>query len=272
MAPSKPLSPVGALLRQWRERRGMSQLALATQAGTTSRYASFVETGRARPSRQMVLRLAEVLDIPLRERNALLEAAGFAPHFHETPLDAPRMAEVRRVLDLLLRSHTGACVLVVNRRYELLLANDAALRLFGALLPPEALAATPLNLVHVTLSPAGLRPFIDNWDDVARSLLHRLQREALQTGDREVLQGLLEDPSLGLAELLTRAPPDLTRPADLLLPLRLRKGTLRLDLIATLTTLGTPQDITLQEVRIETLFPADVESEQVLARLCAQEG
>lgn len=272
MAHPQRLSPVGALLRQWRERRGLSQLALAMQAATTPRHVSFVETGRAQPSREMVLRLAEVLDVPLRERNALLEAAGFASHFRETPLDAPQMGEVRRVLELLLKAHAGACALVVNRRYEVLLANDAALRLVGAFLPPEALAEPPLNLVRLTLSPTGLRPFIDNWDAVARSLLHRLHREALQTGDSEVLTGLLDDASLGLRALLEQAPPDLTRPSDLLLPVRLRKGALRLDLVATLTTLGTPQDITLQEVRIESLFPADAESEQTLARLCADGG
>src|SRR5690348_9881161 len=153
-------SPVGRLLREWRSARGHSQLALALHAGISTRHLSFIETGRASPSRDMVLLLADALDMPLRERNALLVAAGFAPIFSETALDAPEMNGVRRALDAILRAHVRNPTIVVNRRCDVISSNEAARRLMTRLLPPAALPLLS-NMVRLIFSPDGARPFIE---------------------------------------------------------------------------------------------------------------
>jgi transcriptional regulator with XRE-family HTH domain len=262
-------SPIGRLLREWRAARGKSQLALALHAGVSTRHLSFVETGRASPSREMVLLLAQALDMPLRERNALLSSAGYAPLFSETPLAAPEMDRVRLALEAILRAHQRSPTVVVNRRCDILMANQAAQRLMAHLLPPEGLALAS-NIVRLIFSPAGARPFIENWDEVASEIGFRLRRESptdLEDPLRAIVGPDVELPrTLSLPTAVTP-----TRGTAIALPIRIRKGALRLDLFSTITTFGTPLDVTAQELRLESMFPADAASERALDAICLPE-
>jgi transcriptional regulator with XRE-family HTH domain len=266
----------GALLRRWREARRMSQLGLALEAGVSARHVSFIETGRARPSREMVVTLAGVLDVPLRERNALLHAAGYAPAYRETGLDAPEMAEVRHALALLLKQHEPFAALAVDRRWDVVMANEAFVR-FNALLtaqPPDRLAplaVTPeprANALRLLFAPGGWRPFIANWEAVAKAVLERAHREALWDGDAEVRR--LLDEILSYPGVPARwREPDLQTPQDLLIPVEMRVGGHALSFFSTVTTLGSPQDITLQELRIESFHPVNAETEQIVRAMAS---
>jgi len=248
-------STVGPMLRAWRSSRGKSQLALAVEAGVSTRHLSFVETGRASPSREMVLTLAQHLDVPLRDRNALLEAAGFAAVFRETPLDAAAMSEVRGALGHILEASEPNPTLVVNRRYDILRANEAAVNLLSFFAPAWK---GKNNVVRMMLSPEGLRPAIVNWSEVAGHVLRRLRAE-LGAGVRDA-----EDDEIFALTAAEIPATHGTHPPSILVPLSLRRGKVSVDLFTTITTLGTPLDITLQELRIETLFAADAASRQVL--------
>ena len=259
-------SPFGALLRDWRRLRGTSQLALATEAGTSTRHLSFLETGRARPSRDMVARLASALDVPLRERNALLVAAGFAPLYRETDLDAPDMGPLRRMLRFLLAAHEPFPAVLIDRCGDALEPNAACQRLLARLLPPPPGGTSPPrpNLNRLTFSPDGLRPFLVNWEEVAVALLSRLQREALTAAADDPLRRLVEE-LLALPDVPeTWRLPDLRQAPVLVLPLHFKKDGLELRLFSTLTTVGTPLDVTVQELRIESFLPADPAAEQTL--------
>ncbi len=253
-------SPVGALLQYWRKARRLSQLDLATQADVSARHLCFVETGRAKPSREMVLVLAESLNVPLRERNALLLAAGFAPVFEETPLDAPTMATVRAALDAILRHQEPFPAVVMNRGWDIVLANAAATRLFSFLLD-GASPPGPANVIRLMFDPGGLRPTVRNWPAVARALLQRVQREVV-CGVRDPNTSRLLDEVLAYPDV-----PELLRIVEVerlvipVIPVSFFKGDLELDFFSTVTTLGTPQDITLQELRIESFFPASANTE-----------
>jgi transcriptional regulator with XRE-family HTH domain len=252
---------VGPMLRAWRSSRGKSQLALASDAGISTRHLSFVETGRSQPSREMVLTLAEHLDVPLRDRNALLEAAGFAAVYRETPLDAPAMADVREALTRILDASEPNPTLVVNRRYDILLANEAAIRLLSFFAPTYR---GKRNAALMLLSPEGLRPAIANWAQVAATIVHHLRTElsAIRSRDRADDE-MLEHAIATQAELQTTGA-SATRPLSILIPVQLRRDGVALDLFTTITTLGTPLDITLQEIRIETFFPVDAKSREAL--------
>ncbi len=263
------MSPVGALLRKWRAARGQSQLALAHHAGVSARHLSFIETGRSVPSRDMVLLLSDALEVPLRERNALLQAAGYAAAFAETSLDAPEMAQVRRALEALLRAHGKNPAVVVNRRCDVLMTNDAARILMTRLLPPEALELAT-NMVRLIFAVNGARPFIENWNEVASEIAYRRLREF--PFEAESLRELAGD-GAGMP-LPTRSPsltgdssPDSQR---VMLPIRFRRGDLRLDLFTMSTTLVTSRDVTLQELRIESMFAADPHTEEQLAKLLVE--
>jgi transcriptional regulator with XRE-family HTH domain len=259
---------VGHLLRAWRTARGKSQLSLSLEAGISTRHLSFIETGRSNPSREMVRTLTETLDVPLRDRNLLMEAAGYAAFYRETPLDAASMEHVRAALSQILRGSEPNPTLVVNRRYDVLMANEAAHQLIThfrarADEPPRA-----PNMARLVVSPHGLRPFLVNWDEVAAHVIDRLRRELAGSANRDD-----EDEAL-LAEVLAaepsrRAPAASPPPEAIVVPVQLRRGDLVMSLFTTITTLGTPLDITLQELRIETLFPADAASKAALLRLTA---
>lgn len=249
--------------------RGVSQLVLALQAEVSARHLSFLETGRAEPSREMVLRLTTVLEVPLRERNTLLQAAGFAPVYRETPLEADEMRQVRRAIDCILKGFGHNPAVVLNHRYDILLGNPAATALLRALLPPEAIDRAPKNLIQLMFGRDYLRPAIENWDEVAQAISHRVQREALTASARSGLRTVVEafaKPDLPRSVRI----PDLTKAAEVVIPVRFRRGSLNISLFSTITTLGTPLDITLQEMRIEASFPADPESDEALRKIVAQ--
>jgi transcriptional regulator with XRE-family HTH domain len=249
-------SLVGRLLREWRGRRRMSQLDLATEAGISSRHVSFVETGRSRPSRDMVLLLARVLDVPLRDRNDLLAAAGYAPIYRETRLDAPEMTQVLRALDFILRQHEPYPAIVLDRQWNVLRANEGTARLVEAFVDPTAELGAP-NAMRLMFHPKGFRPHIVNWEATAAALIQWLHRDVLTGAGgaeaRRLLDELLSYPAVpGRWRTL-----DLDASTGPFLAIDFRRGDLELRYFSTLTGLGTPHDITLQEIRIESFFPAD---------------
>ena len=225
------------------------------------RHVSFIETGRSHPSREAVLALGEVLDLSLRERNRLLEAAGFANVFRETPLSADELAHMRGMLQFILDRHLPYAAVALDRHWNLLLGNHAAGQFFPALVSP-ALSAWNHNVLRATFHPEGTHRWIVNWPEVERHLLSRAELE-LNSADDPVGSALL-------AEIRSYASGASTRvdshpapgPSDLLLPIHIRKGDLDLRLFSAIMTLCRPQDVTLQELRIETFFPADQESER----------
>lgn len=253
-------STVGRLIQHWRAVRKKSQLALALQAGVSARHLGFLELGRANPSREMVLLLAGVLDVPLRERNALLLAAGYAPIYGETGLDAPELEHARKAVALILQHQEPYPAVVMDRHWNILLTNSAAERFFGQLiaLPGDA---RPANIIRLMFDPAGLRPYVANWEEVAEGLVQRVHREALGGAPDAATLALLQE------ALAYPGVPKRWRSLDLLAPfprpylaVQFRKDSLALDFFSTVTTLGTPLDVTLQELRIECFFPADERS------------
>lgn len=273
-APAPAAASFGATLRRWRLGRRLSQLALATEAEISARHLSFLETGRAQPSREMVLLLASVLDVPLREQNVLLTAAGFAPVHRETALAAPELGQVRRALGFMLAQQEPFPALVVDRHWNLLMQNEGADRVFGLFLDPKAAAAItgPPNVARLTFHPSGLRPYIANWEALAGPLLQQIHREApggiLDEGTQRLLDELLAYPGVP-TRWRTADPKAQSTP---LLPLTLRKDDLTLAFFTTIATVGTPQDITLQELRVECFFPADEATDAIARRLAGRGG
>jgi transcriptional regulator with XRE-family HTH domain len=247
----------------------MSQLALATEAEISTRHLSFLETGRAQPSREMVLLLAGVLDVPLRDQNMLLTAAGYAPVYRETPLAAPEVAEVRRALGFMLAQQEPYPAIVVDRLWNVVMQNDATGRVLGAFLDADAAREVPgpRNVVRLTFHPRGLRPWIANFEAVAGPLIQQIHREAVggvpDEATRELLAELLAYPGVP-ARWRT---PDTTAMSSPVLPLVLRRGDVTARFFTTIATLGTPLDVTLQELRVESFFPADDATEQFTRRL-----
>jgi transcriptional regulator with XRE-family HTH domain len=250
----------GELLREWRNRRRMSQLDLALEANVSARHLSFVETGRSQPSREMLLTLAEHLEVPLREQNALLLAAGYAPLFSEMALDTDEMRPVRRALDAILTGHEPYPAVIVDREWEIIASNRPAQGLLEGV--SEDLVAPPANALRITLHPDGLAPRILNFREWSDHLLTRLHRQALLSQDPALAaleRELLEYPGVESVS-------GVTEPAEMLfVPLRLRlpSGT-ELSLFSTLATFGTALDITLEELSIESFFPADEATEAYL--------
>ena len=247
-------TPIGELLRSWRRRRSLSQLDLALEADVSSRHVSFLETGRARPSREMVLRLAEHLDIPLRDRNRLLLAAGYAPLYAERSLEEPVMAPVHQALDRFLRAHEPYPAVVIDRHHNLVSANDA----LGALLEGVApeLLEPPANALRVALHPQGMAPRTVNLEEWSAHLLHRLRREAALTGDPELRR--LHDELAGYPGVRLEPPREEDSAGDIVVPLRLRTADEReLAFFGTISTFGSAVDITLDELMIEAFYPAN---------------
>jgi transcriptional regulator with XRE-family HTH domain len=267
MTMTQPVT-VGPMLRAWRTSRGKSQLALALEANISTRHLSFVETGRSSPSREMVLALAEHLEVPLRDRNALLEAAGFAAVYRETPLDSPSMSEIRAALSRILEASEPNPTFAVNRRYDILLANEAAVRLVSFFAPDWR---GKRNGALMLFSKEGLRPAIENWGEVAGHIVHRLRTELSALRVRDTA----DDEMLAHAEAAHRElrghPVRAVPPGSILLPIRFRRDRLAVDLFTTITTLGTPLDITLQELRIETFFPVNPQSRAALEAVMNRE-
>ncbi|ATL31900.1 helix-turn-helix domain-containing protein [Streptomyces formicae] len=249
-------SAVGPLLRGWRERRRVSQLELALRADSSARHISFVETGRSRPSEEFLLRLAEHLDVPMRERNSLLLSAGYAPRFRETPLDDPSMGALRESLDRLLTGYEPYPALVVDATYDVIAANRGLAALLDGL-PEHLLAAQPLNAMRLTLHPEGLAPRIRNLREWRGHLLHQMERQiALQRSDAlravydEVAAYPVADPGVDAFDADTDVP-------YFALPLRVEHEGQVLSFISSISTFNTPMDVTVAELAIETLLPAD---------------
>ncbi|HTL86065.1 MAG TPA: helix-turn-helix transcriptional regulator [Acidimicrobiia bacterium] len=260
VATAAPVS-VGHMLRDWRVRRRMSQLELATAAGISSRHLSFVETGRARPSREMVLHLAEYLDIPLRERNPLLIAAGYAPSYQATDLAAPEMQAVRAAIDRLLDGHEPYPAILIDRRWELVASNAAAMILVEGVAPE--LLEPPINVLRATLHPEGLAPRIANLGQWIDHILGSLRRQVAITGDDDLRA--LEDELAGYAEEMgVSADAAREAPGEVAIPMRLRTPSGELAFITMIATFGTALDITLSELSIETFLPADTATAELL--------
>ncbi|NJO79476.1 MAG: helix-turn-helix transcriptional regulator [Cyanobacteria bacterium RM1_2_2] len=267
IAANRQADSFSTLLRQWRNQRSFSQLDLAVTSQVSQRHISFLESGRAKPSREMVLHLATVLEIPLRQQNLMLSAAGFAPIHAETDLSAPEMTSVRKALDFMLRQQEPYPAVVIDRYWNLLLSNNAATRLLTTFIDPTELQNQfcqdgKINLMRVVFHPQGLRPFMVNWEKMAVFLLQRVHREAMAEGENEqsnqLLNELINYP--GVAELWQTS--DRSPLNALLLTTHFKRDHLEWRFFSTIATLGTPYDITLQELRIESLFPADETTEQ----------
>jgi transcriptional regulator with XRE-family HTH domain len=254
----------GDHLREWRQRRRMSQLDLAGEAEISTRHLSFIETGRAQPSREMVLNLAERLDVPLRARNVLLVSAGYAPVFSERPLDDPALRAARHAIGLVLKGHEPYPALAVDRHWTLREANAAVAPLLAGVAP--ALLEPPVNVLRLSLHPLGLAPRIANYAEWRAHLLARLHHQVDVTADAILVALLDELRALPKPSLARAGPP--AAAADyggVVVPLRLitERGTL--SLFSTTTVFGTPIDITLAEIAVEAFFPADEATAAILA-------
>jgi transcriptional regulator with XRE-family HTH domain len=241
------------MLREWRRRRRFSQLDLANQATVSARHLSFVETGRSKPSRELVLHLAEHLDVPLRDRNALLLAAGYAPTFRQSSLDDEEMAPVRRALDAILAGHQPFPAIVLDRIWNLVTANASALGLLTDGVADDLLAP-PANALRVSLHPDGLAPRIVNLPEWSAHLVDRLRREAEAYADPDLFA--LHDELCGYPGVAGSAVPDSTA-GRLFVPLVLRSAAGELTFFSTVATFGTARDVTVEELAIESFFPAD---------------
>ncbi|MFF4489508.1 helix-turn-helix domain-containing protein [Streptomyces sp. NPDC001544] len=245
---------VGPLLRAWRERRKVSQLELALRADSSARHISFVETGRSRPSEEMVLRLAEHLDVPVRERNALLLAAGYAPRYPKTPLDDPALDALREGLERLLHGYEPYPALVVDATYDVVTANRGITMLLEGV--PESLLVPPLNAMRLTLHPEGLAPRIRNLREWRGHLLAQMERQ-IALHRSQALRALYEE--VAAYPVPEEGPVD--EPADpvayFALPMRIEHEGRILSFVSSISTFNTPMDVTVAELAIETFLPAD---------------
>ena len=263
----RPPDAFGSALRGWREARKMSQLELSLCAQVSQRHVSWLENGRSAPSREMVVRLSVALNVPLRERNVLLASAGFTGVYAHNDLDDASMAPVRRALEHTLRHHNPYPALVADRHWNLRMTNSAMDRLLSLTGDVDSLFAKvdddgQRNLARVTLHPNGLRPLIANWEEVAPMFLHRLRQEAISYGNPADIERVNE--LTRLADLPAGAGSDLSQPLLPTIPLVLELGPMRLALFSVISTFGTAQDVTADELRVEAFYPADDTSEALL--------
>jgi len=262
----------GQMLREWRANRHMSQLDLALSAQVSARHISYVETGRSQPSREMVLQLSGALDVPLRERNALLQAAGFAPRFGETPLGSAEMQGVRSALRMILRQHEPFPAVAMDRHWNVVMANapylESVSRLSGREIaePGQVVPDPRPNVLRLLFGSEAFRRHVVNWEEVAAAVLARVERDARWSGDgatRELLEELRDAPG---------APPpgrwyELGRAPSLVIPVEVESPLGRLRYFTTMTTLGAALDVTLHELRIEAYHPADAETRERVATM-----
>lgn len=257
-APKVPSSELGNLLRYWRDVRGVSQLDLSLEAGVSQRQISFIESGRSVPGRDTLLTLAQTLDVPLRERNALLLAAGYAPVYSEAPWNAQEMHSVVRALERVVRQHEPFPAIVMDRHWNVLMTNDAAPRFFNCFVD-MASREGPRNMLHLIFDPKGMRPFVADWDNVSRSLLRRVYRESvghvIDGGTRGLLDELLAYPEVPSDWKTYHAPS--AEPAMPVIPLGFISEGVVLRYFSMVTSVGTPQNVAAQELRLECMFPAD---------------
>ncbi|RUL72171.1 helix-turn-helix domain-containing protein [Dyella choica] len=253
---------LGLLLRHWRELRGTSQMGLALDAGISQRHLSFIESGRSVPSRHALTSIVQSLDVPLRERNAVFLAAGYAPAYSEAAWDAKEMQGIKRALDRMLRQHDPFPAIVMDRYWNVLTTNASSPRFFGSFIDMEARTG-PRNMLHLFFDPEGVRPFLVNWKTVARSLIHRVNRElvggVLDERSRTLLDELFAYPGVdpswrlrGSVDSASNLP---------MIPMDFTKHGKTLRYFSMVTSVGAPQSVAAQELRIESMFPADEETE-----------
>ena len=259
---------VGVLLRHWRALRGRSQLDLSTDTGVSQRHISFVESGRSVPGRQKLIDIAQALDVPLRERNTLLLAAGYAPIYADGAFDGPEMRAVTGALERMLRQHEPFPAVVMDRAWNVVMANEAAPCFFGRFIDMEA-RPKPRNLLHLMFDPAGMRPFIANWEATAKSLFERVYRESVgrvvDDRTRALIRALLAYPDVRADWKTPESAASLP-----MVPLGFIRDGRVLNYFSMIATVGTPQTIAAQELRLECMFPADEETEAYHATLMGE--
>jgi transcriptional regulator with XRE-family HTH domain len=263
---ASPVVHVGALLREWRAARRLSQLGLALDVGISTRHLSCIETGKAQPSREMLARLADTLGMPLRERNALLVAAGYAPKYPETGLGTPALAQIRRAIDLIVEHQEPYPAFVLNRRWDVLRSNRAAVRVGHFLLGHDPHP----NMVRQFFDPQNMRRAVANWEEVASNIIQHLHDAVAAMPSDEKTRALLEEalsypgvPSQWRTRELSSAPAPL-------LTVVMRKDERELRFFSTITTFGTPRDVTLDEIHIECVFPADEATAEMCRNLASE--
>ncbi|WP_162069640.1 helix-turn-helix transcriptional regulator [Burkholderia sp. THE68] len=273
MRPDSNAPPVelGDLLRYWRDVRGVSQLDLSLEAGVSQRQISFIESGRSVPGRDTLLTLAQTLDVPLRERNALLLAAGYAPVYSEAPWNAQEMHGVIRALERVVRQHDPFPAIVMDRHWNVLMTNDAAPRFFDCFIDMAAREG-PRNMLHLIFDPQGMRPFVADWDIVSRSLLQRVYRESVghvvDAGTGRLLDELLAYPDVPRDWKTQHGHP--AAPTMPVIPIGFLSEGVVLRYFSMVTTVGAPQNVAAQELRLECMFPADDETEARHRQLLAE--
>jgi len=249
---------LGPLMRYWRGMRGKSQLDVSLDTGISQRHISFIESGRSTPSRQTLLDIAQALDVPFRERNALLQSAGYAAMYSESPLEALETQGLRKALHRILNQHAPFPAVVMDRYWNVLLANDFSSRFFNHFVDMSA-RTSPRNMLHLMFDPDGMRPFIVDWEQTARSLIERVHREsvgrAIDDKTNELLRSLHAYPNAG-REWTARSPA-VGPPHSPVITLSFAKDEVVMNYFSMITTVGTPQTISAQELRIESMFPAD---------------
>ena len=259
-------SELGSMLRQWRTLRATSQMKLSLDTGISQRYLSFIESGRSTPTRETLMSVAEALDVPLRERNSLLLAAGYAPVFSEGKWNAAEMQTLTRAIERTLRQHEPFPAVVMDRYWDVLLTNDSAPRFFNAFIDLSS-RPTPRNLLDLLFDPQGMRPFILNWETLARSLLQRVHRESVgrvvDERTRQLLDRLREYP-----DVKPEPVPNIT-PVSPVIGYSFRWRERALSYFSMVTTVGSPSAVAAQEMRIECMFPADAETEELHSTVIA---
>ena len=255
-----PAGELGVLLRHWRDVRGRSQLDLSFDTGVSQRHISFIESGRSVPSRQILMDIAQALDVPLRDRNMLLLAAGYAPLYSEGAWNAVEMQSVTKALGRMLRQHEPFPAMVMDRYWNVLMTNDAAPRFFNRFIDLAA-RKSPRNMLHLMFDPAGMRPFIANWDTLARGLFERVYRESvgrvIDGRTKELLAALQAYPDVKTEWKTPKVPS-----ATPVIPMSFVRDDKILNYFSMVTTVGTPQTVAAQELRVECMFPADDATER----------
>ena len=259
---------LGTLLRRWRDARNKSQMEASLDAGVSQRHLSFIEIGRSVPSRETLIGIAEALEIPYRDRNSLLLAAGYAPMYEDAGWDEQELRSVTKALNRMLQQHEPYPAIVMDRYWTVLQTNTAAPRFFNSFVDLSA-RPQPLNLLHLMFDPAGMRPFVANWEEVARTLIQRVYRESvgrvIDEKSHDLISALLAYPG---TKPEWRTPKAQRTPSDLpVVPIRFMKDGETLSYFSMLTTLAAPQTIATQELRIESMFPMDEDTETRHARI-----
>ncbi|HEY0662005.1 MAG TPA: helix-turn-helix transcriptional regulator [Lysobacter sp.] len=257
------IRPVGELIRDWRQRRRLTQLDLAAMADTSTRHVSFIETGRSLPSRAMLMRLAERLEVPLRERNVLMTAAGLAPVYGQRAFDDPALQQARAAIDMVLTGHEPYPAVAVDRHWNLVAANRALAPMLAGAAPH--LLEPPVNILRLSLHPEGVAPRIVNFGEIRAHLLQRLRHQADSTGDPELRELYDELSAYPMPPgSVPHADPDWQPAKSVAMQLQLRTEAGVLSFITTVTVFGTPTDVTLSELAIESFFPADAATADAL--------